>query len=377
MEATPTPEPAPPPAPAPPPRRRRWLLGLALGLALIVFSGAAAFGWLLMGYPNRRGPGRGRVVQVELPAGASVGEVAARLTAAGALSQPRLFTLHATLRGAATRLRTGTVLVYDSMAPRELLQRVARDYGSAQLRVVIPEGFSRFDIATRLSRWGVCERPAFLAATTDPELLRELAIEGPSAEGFLFPDTYLLREEMSAKMLVRRFVHNARRRLRALELEQPSGVERVRSEFGWGMREVVTLASIVEKEAAVPAEQPVIAGVFQNRLRDPSFVPKRLQADPTVAYGCAVAPELASCARFDGRQVTRSMTADPSNRYNTYRLDGLPPGPIANPGLSALRAVLSPAQHSYFYFVARGGGLHAFSSSLQDHNAAVQQHRGH
>jgi UPF0755 protein len=384
MEATPSPEPPRPPAPPPPPvppappaprRRRRVLLALALGLSAALVAGAAAFGWLLMGYPNRRGPGRGRVAEIALPAGASVSEVARRLTAAGALAQPRLFTLHARLRGAASRLRTGTVLVYDSMTPRELLQRVARGYGSAQLRVVIPEGFTRFEIATRLSRWGVCSRAAFLAATTDRELLRELAIEGASAEGFLFPDTYLLRDDMDARMLVRRFVHTTDKRLRALEAEQGPALAHLRSEFGWGTRELLTMASIVEKEAAVASEQAVIAGVFQNRLRDPAFKPKRLQADPTVAYGCTLLPELASCAHFDGQRVTRAMTADPDNPYNTYRLDGLPPGPIANPGLSALRAVLAPAQHGYFYFVARGGGLHAFSSSLADHNAAVEQAR--
>ena len=106
----------------------------------------------------------------------------------------------------------------------------------------------------------------------------------------------------------------------------------------------MTLASIVERKRRRPSEQPVIAGVFVNRLRDPSFMPKRLQADPTVAYGCAVAPELASCAHFDGHLVTRPMLADTTNPYNTYRLDGLPPGPISNPGLSALRAALHPAR---------------------------------
>jgi UPF0755 protein len=117
----------------------------------------------------------------------------------------------------------------------------------------------------------------------------------------------------------------------------------------------------------------VIAGVFLNRLRDPSFHPKRLQADPTVAYGCLLQPELVSCLGFDGKRVTRSMTADPQNLYNTYRIEGLPPSPIANPGLSALRAVLHPAEHGYFYFVARGDGHHSFSASLSEHNQAVQR----
>ena len=129
----------------------------------------------------------------------------------------------------------------------------------------------------------------------------------------------------------------------------------------------------MEKEARVPSEQPLIAGVFLNRLRDPAFKPKRLQADPTVAYGCVVQPNLPSCAQFDGRRVTRTMTGDPNNPYNTYRHAGLPPGPIANPGLGALRAVLAPAVHDYLYFVASGAGAHAFSRTLADHNEASEQ----
>jgi UPF0755 protein len=121
----------------------------------------------------------------------------------------------------------------------------------------------------------------------------------------------------------------------------------------------------------VPEERPVIAGVFLNRLRDPKWKPRRLQADPTVAYGCAVLPSMPACQGFDGRRITRAMLLDASNPYNTYRLDGLPPGPIANPGLSSLRAVLVPAHHEYYYFVAVGGGRHRFSRSLEEHHLAT------
>jgi UPF0755 protein len=342
---------------------------------LLVCTVAAALGWLMMSYPNRRGPGHGRVVEIDLAPGNDLTEVAAQLAAAGALAEPQFFALHARLRGALPRLRTGKILVYDSMSPRDLLSRIADGYGSAQLRVVIPEGFSRFEIAGRLERWGVCERAPFLAAGADPALLQELGITGPSVEGWLFPDTYMLRERMEPYALIRRFVSNARKHVSALQAEHAEAFERLATDLGWGPLQVLTLASIVEREAAAAGEQPVIAGVFLNRLRDPAFSPKRLQADPTVAYGCLVLPQLASCAQFDGRQVTRAMLVDPQNPYNTYRLDGLPPGPIANPGLSALRAVLAPSAHDYFYFVAKGGGLHAFSHSLEDHNAAVVQSR--
>ena len=147
-------------------------------------------------------------------------------------------------------------------------------------------------------------------------------------------------------------------------------------ELGFRTHEVLTLASIVEKEARLSSEQPIIAGVFLNRLRDPSFRPKRLQADPTVTYGCLIVPGLPSCAGASaGQAPTRTMLVDPANPYNTYRHEGLPPGPIANPGLSAIEAVIQPAPHDYLYFVAQRGGAHTFSRNLQDHNVAVDQLR--
>jgi UPF0755 protein len=182
-----------------------------------------------------------------------------------------------------------------------------------------------------------------------------------------------LNDEQPASQVVRKLADNSQRRLQRLFADEASALATLERDLHFGAREVLILASIVEKEAHVQSEQPVIAGVFLNRLRDPNFRPKRLQADPTVAYGCIQQPELESCQGFDGKRVTRVMTADPLNVYNTYRIEGLPPGPIANPGLAALRAVLHPAEHGYFYFVARGDGRHAFSATLTDHNQAVQR----
>lgn len=355
-------------------RRRRVARAVTFALLGIVLMAAlSALGWLVMGYPDRRGPGRGRVVAIDITRGVGLETVAAELSRAGALAEPPLFVAYATVRGARNRLRSGRVLLYDSMSPEQLLQRVAHGFGSAELRVVIPEGFSRFEIAERLEQWGVCEHRAFLAATEDALLLRELAIEASNAEGWLYPDTYLLHDAMDPQMVVRRLVRNARRRLAPVLIERQAQLEQLRTDLGWRMHEVLTMASIVEKEARLASERPIIAGVFLNRLRDPDFAPKRLQADPTVSYGCLLAPALASCASAQERQITRAMLLDAENRYNTYRHDGLPPGPIANPGLPAVRAVLAPAVHDYLYFVARGGGGHAFSRTLVEHQVAVDQ----
>lgn len=357
-------------------RRPRWRAVVAVVMVLVLGLPLAAMGWLLLQYPHTRGPGGGQAVQIEIAPGAELGVVALQLARVGAVHSPRLWQWHARLRGAQPRLRSGLVMLYDNMTPREVLQRVARGYGSAQLRITVPEGQTRFDIARKLARWGVCDAEAFVAATEDPTLLRGLGVLASSAEGLLFPDTYQLQDDMEPSALVRRFVGNARRRTAELLREQQASVARLRRELGWGLPQIVTLASIVEREAASREEQPIIAGVFLNRLRDPGFKPKRLQADPTVAYGCLMAAAMSpSCAEFDGLHVTRAMLADAQNPYNTYRLEGLPPGPICNPGLSAIAAVLSPAEHPYFYFVAKGGGQHQFSESLEDHNTAVEQQR--
>lgn len=327
-------------------------------------------------YPKRAAPGRGREVTVAVRPDMPLDELAARLGDVGAVADPRLFAVYARLLGADEHLRDGEVLLTDDMSPRDVLQRVALGYGAATVRVTIPEGFDRFDIAARLARWQICDEDAFLAATEDRALLDELGIAGPTAEGYLFPDTYRLSQDLDGEGVVRRLVANWQRRVEPAFEAHDERLAWLERELSWGRAEVLTLASIVEKEAAVADERPVIARVFINRMREPEFRPKRLQADPTVSYGCLTAPDAApSCAGFDGRHITGAMLADTENVYNTYRHEGLPPGPICNPGLDSVEAVLTAEAHDYLYFVARGGGRHTFSATLEEHNAAVARYR--
>jgi UPF0755 protein len=172
-------------------------------------------------------------------------------------------------------------------------------------------------------------------------------------------------------------VEHGREQTAKLFSDHAAALAALTRELGLDAHDVVTLASIVEKEAGVAEERPIIAGVFLNRLKDPKFTPRRLQADPTVIYGCRAQPSLPSCNAFDPKRpkISRAMLADGDNRYNTYRIEGLPPGPISNPGRAALAAVLDATRHDYLYFVAKGGGRHAFSATLDAHNAAVQRGR--
>lgn len=358
---------------------------LLVVLALAVAMALAAAGWLVMVYGEQQGPGHGKLVEITLEPGVSVRTIADRLAGQGALADPATFEIYARLlitgsvsfnTGEPRQLRTGTVALYDDMTPAQVLQRIAHGFGTAVLRVTLPEGYTRYDIADRLERFGICERSAFLASTEKPGLLEELYVTGPSAEGHLFPDTYSLRAPTPPDDVVRRLVERGNAQMHTLfeahaaELDELKGI-------GLDVQGIVTLASIVEKEAGVADERPIIAGVFLNRLRDPKFTPKRLQADPTVIYGCRAQPSLASCAAFDPKKpkITRAMLVDDANRYNTYRLEGLPPGPISNPGLAALLAVLAAPRHDYLYFVAKGGGRHTFSATLDAHNSAVQRGR--
>lgn len=359
-------------------------LVIAAALAATVVLGG--IGWLVMVYAEQHGPGRGKLVELTLEPGVSVRTIAYRLAGQGALAEPGTFEVYARMRlvgaagfnaGEPRQLRTGTVALYDDMTPAQVLQRIAYGFGSASLRVVLPEGYSRYDIAERLERFGICSASGFLLATEDAALLAELGVPGPSAEGYLFPDTYSLREGSEPRNVVRRLVERGREQTKKLFADHASALALLQSEAGLDAHEVVTLASIVEKEAGVAEERPIIAGVFLNRLKDPKFTPKRLQADPTVIYGCRAQPSLGSCGAFDPKRpkITKAMLADADNRYNTYRMEGLPPGPISNPGRAALTAVLAATQHDYLYFVAKGGGRHAFSATLDAHNQAVQRGR--
>ena len=167
-----------------------------------------------------------------------------------------------------------------------------------------------------------------------------------------------------------------RRRLGRLDEKYAGALQRLRGEYGWGQREVLTMASIIEKEARHHDERPAVASVYYNRLTDPDFTPpRRLQADPTAGYGCLIEPVQApSCADYRGR-VTPAMLRDPDNRYNTYLHDGLPPGPIANPGEQSIEAALAPARTDYRFFVAQRDGRHSFSRTLEEHNRAIRRAR--
>ncbi len=345
------------------------ILTLALVVAADVFVG-----WLLLVYPTTAGPGAGHHVEVTLSDFEDAGALYAFLEEEQLVRSPRVFTLFLRLHGAGERMRTGRVQLDDSMTPEQLAAAVAVGFGRGKSRVTFPEGVNRYAIAERLAHYGICSAEDFIAATEDRALLDSLGIEGPSAEGYLFPDTYRFRTDTEAAEVVERMVGTFHRRVDPLFAASHDRAAALERELGWGEREVLTLASIVEKEAAVADERPRIAGVFINRIRSDAFRPHRLQADPTVSYGCLVDPDMSEpCRAYEGGAPSAAMVRDPENPYNTYLIEGLPPGPIANPGADAVRSVLEAEEHEFFFFVASGHRRHHFSRTLAEHDAAVER----
>ena len=347
---------------------RRWGRWLALGLVGLLVAGAL---WLMV-YPSGHGPGDGNAVEVTIDDGETASSLADKLGAAGLVASPRLFALYVSLSGGTGALVRGAHLLTDDASPRELVLRLERRPGAGRVKVTFPEGWTRFDMAKRLQEKHVCTLRAFLDATASAALLKELLVDGDSAEGFLFPSTYDFAPDSDPADVVRRMKSEFDKRWVTLEQRHASGLlDLTMPPLKFGTREVVTLASMIEKEAAVDDERPIIASVFLNRLRDPDFHPRLLQCDPTAGYGCLVAPELAACAGYAGK-ITPAINADADNRYSTYKHEGLPPGPISNPGAKSIAAVLAPANTRFLYFVAKGEGRHTFSETYGSHTAAVR-----
>lgn len=345
-----------------------WLFTV-VGGAIAVFAI-----YFLVVFPSSAGPGRGKEVELTLEHDEPTSSVIDKLDRAGLLASRARFAIY--VRLAAPTFAAGPHLLIDDIGPGELLHRLERAGSASKSKVTIPEGWNRFDIGKRLQNLQVASQSAFLEATSDPGLLRELALDGDSAEGFLFPATYDLAKDSDPRDVVRRLVAEFERRFTALEQNHRLGRANLEGTLGWSRREIVTLASMVEKEAAVDDERPIIASVFLNRLRDPSFKRKLLQCDPTAGYGCLVLKDkVPGCAGYAGK-ITHAVNMDPLNAYSTYVHEGLPPGPIANPGVKSMQAVLAPASTKYLYFVTRGEARrHAFSETVEEHNTAVKDLR--
>ncbi len=328
------------------PARKMILLVFALiGITLLGLSL-----WLYSFVTTEVAPDKPAVVDVK--SGSSFARTASQLEEAGVISDAMPFSLLARWRHVTGQIHAGQYLFESTAKPGEVLDRlVAGDI--RKFHVTIPEGFTLRDIAARLGTTNIGSAEVFLALCRDSEFLDELGIDVASLEGYLFPETYTYTSSSTPQQLLQAMVTQLQTELtpelladaRALNLDR---------------HQLITLASIIQKEAGNVAEMPLISSVFHNRLK--AGIP--LQADPTVIYGIA---------DFNGNLTRRDL--EKTTPYNTYRIKGLPPGPIASPGRSALHAAAHPAVSKALFFVSRGDGSHEFSATLQDHNRAVRRYQ--
>ncbi|MBI2154254.1 MAG: endolytic transglycosylase MltG [Candidatus Rokubacteria bacterium] len=324
----------------------KTLLGAAV-LAGILFVALQGW-WVLVPAPAvQAGP-----QVVEIPAHQSLFGVARTLERAGVIRSPLGFALLSALRGSARGLKAGEYEIPQNATTLLILSLL--EEGKVKKHMIrFPEGGTVQDLGRLLEAESLASAEEALGLAGYPSFLRSLGIEAESLEGYLFPDTYHFIKGMTAAEMLARMVQRLR------EQVTPDILARAEAK-GLTLHQLLTLASIIEKEAVAPQERPLISAVFWNRLK--REMP--LQADPTVQY--AVGKER--------RALTRADLQVPSP-FNTYRFPGLPPGPIASPGRAAILAALEPAKAPYLYFVSTGENRHHFSVTLEEHNSAVARYR--
>ncbi len=326
-------------------------IAIAFLVLLLLAAAAAVTAFVLYSRVDRPFKGYEAAEQfVDLPQGASTRAIGAKLVEAGVVSDPLTFRLALWRSGISRQLKAGEYRFDSPMSALDVVHKIAR--GEVYLRpITFPEGLTIDDMAALFEAHGFGPAASFKAAAGDRSLIADLDPQARDLEGYLFPETYSLTRHTSASDLVRMMVHRFRQVFTPLAGEAAAD--------GLSVRQVVTLASIVEKEAGKPEERPLVAAVYLNRLH----IGMGLQCDPTVIYA------LRRAGRYNGN-LTRENLAWPSP-YNTYLHSGLPPGPIAAPGRSSLEAAVRPAAADYLYFVSRNDGTHVFARTLDEHNRNV------
>lgn len=349
------------------------------GIFLLILGGVGLWAWreadLFLHTPGGAGEGK---IYFDVPRGANLARVASDLASRGLVGDARKFALYARIKGEGGKLRAGRFALNGNWTPPQILDALVNG-SPALLRVTIPEGLTWWQTGRLLADAGLVRFEDFRDTIHDPQFLRHYGIPFSNAEGFLMPDTYLFNMPESvppdnaaefrrsqAKAVAGRMIDNFWRKTAEVWPESAgksaANPVTLRPEDA-SLKKWLILASIVEKETAIDAERPRVAGVYENRLKKGML----LQADPTVGYG--MGPD------FDGRLLRRDLE-NRQNPYNTYQNAGLPPGPIASPGVAAIRAAIRPEAHDYIYFVAKtDGGEHVFSKTLEAHNAAAHAYR--
>jgi UPF0755 protein len=328
-------------------------LGIAILLILIfLFIGATGIYLNIVTYAQKP-PNTAPVEQlVVVQSGQGFKALSTLLYQEGMILHPVKFRLFARIKGYDKRIKAGEYMFSSAMTPKKILETMVD--GKVYLhRLTIPEGYNLRQVAQTVETAGLASEADFLKAATDPDLVHANGIDAQTFEGYLFPDTYYFPRSATSENIITTMVKQF------WSVFKPEWKEQTKT-LGMTIHQVITLASIIEKETAVAAERPIISSVFHNRLKRNM----RLESDPTVIYGMG---------DYNGN-ITRKDLESPT-RYNTYTMKGLPPGPISNTGAKAIEATLYPADTKFLYFVSKNDRTHHFSTNFTDHNRAVRKYQ--
>ena len=324
-----------------------------LALAIIAAMGVAGTLYERTSEPFKGYDGAEQFVTIE--PGSGTRTIGQRLIEAGVIRNDATFRAALWRSGRARSLQAGEFRFDRPMTPIDVIDKIARG-DVYNRRITFPEGLNIREMARIYEQQGFGKAAAFIEAAGDAGAIRDIDAGATDLEGYLFPETYAVPRDTTAAKLVSLMVGRFRQLF-------TSDMQQAAQALDLTPRRAVTLASLVEKETAQPAERPIVAAVYVNRLK----IGMGMQADPTVIYA------LQRAGRYDGNLRRDDLSFD--SPYNTYRYAGLPPGPIASPGLASLKAAVAPATVDYLYFVSRNDGSHVFARTLVEHNENVRQYQ--
>lgn len=327
---------------------------LFLVSAILVTGGVVSF--FMYNYGNTPAGSVKDTKIIEVQPGMSLKQVSRTLANQQILHKPDTFVWYTRLQGKQNDIKAGEYRFSQNMPPWKILDALCQGM-TVLYSVTIPEGFRISEIAALMEEKGLATQAEFIEATRNPSLLESLKIPTSNLEGYLYPDTYRFSKTAGAGQIVQTLLNTFKDRVQTPELKQRMESQKL------SLHEIVTLASLIEKETGLAKERRLISSVFHNRL----VKKMRLQTDPTVIY---------AMVNFDGNIRKKDLSID--SPYNTYKYAGLPPGPIASPGLESIVAAMDPAESEFLYFVSRKNGSHQFSTNYKDHTRAVQKYQlGH
>lgn len=357
-----------------------WVALLSVTLILCITS---YFVRELFIFPNKPGPFTGpKKVELLISPGMKIAQVAEWIASKDLVNHPTWFRYYLREKMSGSPLKQGQYILSAKMTPKEIIETLLGNNTSSSVSLKIIEGDNMLDVSNNLESLEFCKKGEGLFWMRNKEFISSLQINAETLEGYLLADTHHFTKNYPCQKVISYLVKLTQNKLKKIIEQHPAQwsaltSKNIGSTGKFTPHDLLTMASLVEKETSTPKERVTIAGVFLNRLTLPSFTSHRLETDPTIKYGCILGiPQSEACKSFQN-QIKRIHLQDKDNPYNTYTHSGLPKGPIANPSIASIKAVLEASQTSvpYLYFVSKNDKTHYFSTTFEEHNRAVDKYQ--